>query len=242
MKKVILVCLCVILLLLSSCSTQNGTDNTPTENISLTPTGTYIDVSFTDTSGLYTDFKLQSAGKENEKETIVITSTDTGYGYRDSIYSGRLTNNGDGDFTAKKEQVITNNPLLLKAAELELKQNPYTFYKVYDNYIIKKVPLGNVTINGKLPSEGNQTTCFIYIEHISFSTYTLSFSSDGSCEMMTIFNNDICSASGTYSVNGRIISLTFTEGVFYEENLSGNIEMVLYAEDNTLYDMVYRRK
>ena len=60
--------------------------------------------------------------------------------------------------------------------------------------------------------------------------------------MMTIFNGDICSASGTYSVKGKIISLTFTNGVFSEENLSGNIEMVLYTEDNTLYDMVYRRK
>ncbi|MBQ7416181.1 MAG: hypothetical protein IJW14_03985 [Oscillospiraceae bacterium] len=242
MKKIMLVCLCVILLLLCGCATQSNINDTPAEDVSLNPAGTYTDVSFNDTNSLYVDFKVQSSGKESEKETIVITSTDTGYSYQDSVFSGRLTNNGDGDYTATKEQVITNDPLLLKTAELELKQNPYTFYKVYDDYLIKKVPLSNVTMNGELPSEGKKTTCFIYIEHISFSTFTLSLSSDGSCEMMTVFNNDICSASGTYSVKGRIISLTFTEGVFYEEELGGNIEMVLYAEDNTLYDMVYRRK
>lgn len=230
------------MLLFCGCATQNSTDNYSKENLPLNPTGTYTDVSFTDTNGLYADFKLQSAGKENEKETIVITGTDAHYSYQDSIFSGRLTNNGDGDFTAKKEQVITNDPFLLKLAELELEQNPYTFYKFYDNYIIKMVPLSNVTINGELPSEGNKTTCFVYIQHLTFSTYTLSFSSDGSCEMMTIFNGDICSASGTYSVKGKIISLTFTNGVFYEKNLSGNTEMVLYTEDNTLYNMVYRRK
>ena len=242
MKKVNFACLCVILLLLCGCSAQNSTDNSPKGNLSLNPIGTYADVSFTDTNGLYIDFKLQSAGKENEEKTIVITGSDSGYSYQDSVFSGRLTNNGYGDFTANKEQVITNDPLLLKTAELELTQNPYTFYKVYDNYMIKKAPLSNIKINGELPSEGKRTTCFIYIEHISFSTYTLSFSSDGTCKMMTIFNNDICSANGTYSVKGRIISLTFTEGVFYGENLSGNKEMVLYAEDNTLYDIVYRRK
>jgi len=242
MKKFILVCLCVILLLICGCSRQSNINSIPTENIAVNPTGTYTDVSFNDTNSLYTDFKLQSAGKENEKETIVITATDNSYSYRDSLHSGRLTDNGDGDFTAKKEKVITDNPLLQKLAELELAQNPYTFYTVYDNYLIKKVPIGEVTINGELPNEGKKTSCFISIEHLTFSTYTLSFSADGSCEIMTIFNDDICSCSGTYSVNGRIISLTFAEGNFYGEELSGNIEMALYVEDNTLYNMVYHRK
>lgn len=242
MKRLAPICLCFVLLLLCGCSTQNNTNDNPTESITLNPVGEYTDVSFNDTSSLYIDFKLQSAGKESEKETIVISSTDSGYSYQDSVFSGRLTNNGDGDFTAKKEQVITNNPISSNAAKLELEQNPYTFYKIYDNYLIKKVPLSIIAINGELPSEGEKTACFVNIDDMVNSTYTLSFSSDGSCEMMTIFNNDICSASGTYSVKGRIISLTFTEGVFYEEELSGNVEMALYAEDNTLYDKVYLRK
>lgn len=242
MKKIVLVWLCTILLLLCSCSAQNATNDTSTESITLNPVGTYTDVSFADTNSLYIDFMLQAAGKESAKKTIVIAGTDTGYSYQDSVFSGQFTNNGDGDFTAKKEQVITNDPLLSKTAELELAQSPYTFYKVYDNYLIKKVPLSNVSITGELPSEGKKTTCFIYINHITFSTYTLSFSSDGSCEMTTIFNSDICSVSGTYSVKGGIISLALTKGVFYGETLSGNIEMVLYTEDNTLYDTVYRKK
>ena len=240
MKKVIAGYLCVIVLLLCGCATQNDTDDSLNKNLSLNPTGTYTDVSFRDTNSLYLDFKLQAAEKENKKETFVITGTDGDYSYQDSVFSGRFVNNGDGDFTARKEQVITNDTLLLNTAKLELEQKPYTFYKLYDNYIIKKVPL-SMTFNGELPSEGKQTTCFVYLQHITFSTYTLSFSSDGSCEMMTIFNSDICSASGTYSVKGKIVTLNFTEGVFYGENLSGNIEMVLYVEDNTLYDVVYRK-
>ena len=242
MKRLMLIFLCLVFLLLCGCSTQNNTNDNSTESITLNPVGTYIDVSFNDTSSLCVGFKLQSAGKESEKETVVISGTDSGYSYQDSVFSGRLTNNGDGDFTATKEQVISDNPITINAAKLELEQNPYTYYKIYDNYLIKKVPLSIIAINGELPREGENTTCFVNIEDIVNSTYTLSFSSDGSCEMMTIFNNDICSASGTYSVKGRIISLTFTEGVFYEEELGGNIEMVLYTEGNTLYDTVYRRK
>lgn len=242
MKKIILVWLCVILLLLCGCSTQGNTNDTPAESIAVDPTGTYTDVSFNDTNSLYIDFKLQSAGKEKEKETIVITATDDGYSYRDSLHSGRLTDIGDGDFTAKKEKVITVNPLLLKLAEQELERIPYSFYTVYDNYLIKKVPVGGVDIVGDLPNEARNTSCFIRMEHLAFSTYTLSFSEDGSCEMITVFNGDTCSCSGTYSVKGRIISLTFTKGVFYGEELSGNIEMVLYTEDNALYNMVYCRE
>ena len=168
MKKVIVSCLCASLLLLCGCATQKSTNNSMEENISVNPVGTYIDVSFYDTNSLYIDFKLQSAGKENEKRTIVIKDTDAGYSYEDSVFSGRLSDNGDGDFTATKEQVITQDSLLSKIAEQELKQNPYISYKFYDNYIIKKAKL-SATINGELPSEGKMTTCFIYIEHISFS-------------------------------------------------------------------------
>ena len=228
-------------LLLCGCATQNSTNNSPKENTSIDPVGTYNDVSFSDTNSLYVDFKFQSTGNENEEQAMVITSTDSGYTYRDTMFSGRLTNNGGGDFTAKKETVITTNPALIQLAELELELSPYTFYKVYENYIIKKVPLSNATISGELPSEGKQTTCFVNIQHITFSTYTLSFSSDGSCEIMTIFNNGVCSVSGTYSVKGSIISLTLTKGTFYGENFSGNIEKALYMEDNTLYDTVYRK-
>ncbi len=242
MKKSILICICLIISLLCGCSKQSNINDFPAENIAVNPTGTYTDVSFNDTNSLYTDFKLQSAGKENEKEAIVITATDNSYSYRDSLHSGRLTDNGDGDFTAKKEKVITDDPLLLKLAELELTQNPYTFYTVYDNYLIKKVPIGEININGELPNEGENTSCFISMDHLTFSTYTLSFSADGSCDIMTIFNDSVCSCSGTYSVKGKIISLTFTKGNFYGEELSGNIEMALYVEDNTLYDKVYRRE
>ena len=237
MKKPLIVFLCVIFLLLCGCNTNDS----PSDNTVLNPAGTYTDVSFNDTNSIYVDFKLQAAGKAKDKETIVITAQDDSYRDRDSLHSGRFTYNGDGDFTAKKETVITDDPLFLKLAEQELQQNPYTSYTVYDNYLIKKVPVGVVSIKGELPGEGKKATCFIRIEHAAFSSYTLSFSADGSCEMMTIFNGDICSSSGTYSVKGSIFSLSFTEGNFYGEELSGNVEMVLYTEDNTLYNQVYRK-
>ena len=122
MKKVIAGYLCVIVLLLCGCATQNNTDDSSNKNLSLNPTGTYTDVSFSDTNSLYLDFKLQAAEKENKKETFVITGTDGDYSYQDSVFSGRFVNNGDGDFTARKEQVITNNTLLLNTAKLELEQ------------------------------------------------------------------------------------------------------------------------
>ena len=241
MKKSILICICLIISLLCGCSNQSNIGNSPAESIAANPVGTYTDVSFSDTGSVYVDFAVQSEGREREKETIVITATDNGYSFEDSLHSGRLTDNGDGNFTAKKERVITEDPLIIKLAELELERDPYAFYVVYENYLIKKSPIDG-DIVGELPSEEKKTTCFISIEHLTYSTYTLSFSADGSCDIMTIFNGDICSCSGTYSVKGKIISLTFTKGDFYGEELSGNIEMAFYVEDNTLYDQVYHRK
>lgn len=241
MKK-ILACLCVIALLLCGCSTQSNTNDSSAGNTKVNPTGTYTNVSFSDTNSLYVDFKLQASGKENKKETITITKEEDGYRFQDFLHSGSLRDNGDGTFTATKEKVATTDPLWVGTAEYGMEQYPYTSYLLYGDYLIEQIPISGVSINGKLPSEQEAMTCFISINHLTFSTYTLTLSADGACEIMTIFNGNICTASGTYSVNGKIISLNITEGVFYGEELEGEIEMALYADNNKLYDTVYRRK
>ena len=240
MRKSILIICCAILILLGGCS-ANETDNNPTKDIVLNPVGTYTDISFVDTNDLFLDFMMQSTGKESQKNTFVITDTDAGYRFQDHLFTGRFTNNGDGDFTAAKETVIATDPLIAKTAKLELEQIPYTRYTVYDNYVVKKVPLSNATINGELPSNGKSTTCFIKIDHLTFSTYTLTFSPDGTCTIMTMFNNNLNSANGTYSANGRIISMTFTKGSFAGKEYTGTVEAALYVEDNMLYDTIYRK-
>ena len=73
--------------------------------------------------------------------------------------------------------------------------------------------------------------------------YRIEFTESGICE---ISSSDLTSAtyhySGTYDVNGNVISITFTSGEAYDQKLSGRSEMVLYIKDGEIYDEVYSKK
>lgn len=227
----------VLLLSLSVAACSSGTSESEDDLV-----GEYVELSFSDPSSVQIDFEL---GDKATKNVLSIGKDEEGYSYKDNNYSGECTL-GEGKLTLKTTKVIAENEVVKNNLEQMLERYPESAisdYFVYNDYLIRDLPLSAKVVSGELPKEGKNIYCDISIEDYTWTNFTLGLFEDGSCEMEAVFNSDSCFVEGTYTVDGDIISLKFTEGrIFsseYEDVLS---EMVLYMKDGQLYGTVFKKK
>ena len=203
--------------------------------------GNYVSYSLLDPLSIYTDLLLCEDGKPPvSRETITLELADSDLTFRDNMFKGICELSDDNSLIFKRREVIATG-LMQTLAETTLKQSPVVFSTVHNEYLVMDSSLTLLQVVGELPA-GNNTDCVIFLDHITFKNYHITFKKDGSCQMDSIDSTFATyHYEGTYTFDGGIILLTFTGGEAHGDTLTGTSQMALYIDSGEVYSQIYKK-